>query len=669
MQMSDAPLNANSAMRRKGTLKVVAIYAVFACLWILLSDKAVELLFVTPSQITTVATLKGWFFVAVTSAILYALVYNLLANAHKHAELEREAREESLRTSKLLQAIVDNSADAIYAKRHDGRYLLVNKAFELATGARSSEVLYLTDKELIPPLQAARIAENDQEVLRTGSLHTFEEHITTPQGDRVYLSTKGPLPDASGRIIGLFGISHDITERSKAEEEIRTSERNFRNFFKKNTSVMLIIEPQSGKLLDVNEAAVSFYGYPYAQLLKMNISDINRLPPAEIGAARISAAKGTRQTFYFPHRLATGEIKEVEIHTTPIEMNNQRVLLSIVHDISERKKAETALAESEERLRMAFDAASLGWFDMNLMTGEINVGAEYERLLGYEPNTLNATISAWLDNVHTEDRTSLVGAFNDYLKKGGVFTHEYRHQAKNGQWKWIRTIGKIVAVDKDNHPLRMVGINADISTQKEMAAKIHELAFIDPLTQLPNRRLFSDRINRAMATSKRTGLYCALMFIDLDNFKPLNDLHGHEIGDQLLIEVANRLKQCIRETDTVARFGGDEFVVIIGELDQGIEASAQTAHTIAEKISSKLNEIYELRAPNSALNVASPMPFIRHHCSASIGIALFKENAATQNQIIKWADHAMYEAKEAGGNTIRFYAGNPQIPIELAATQ
>ena len=159
-----------------------------------------------------------------------------------------------------------------------------------------------------------------------------------------------------------------------------------------------------------------------------------------------------------------------------------------------------------------------------------------------------------------------------------------------------------------------------------------------------------------MAASKRSGRYCALMFLDLDNFKPLNDTHGHEAGDLLLIEVADRLRACVREADTVARFGGDEFVVMVGELERdNPEESAARVLAVAEKIRVALARPYVLSVPREGHD---PLP-VEHQCTASIGVAMFVNHELEAAEILKRADMAMYQAKEFGRNTTRFFTPPP----------
>ena len=182
--------------------------------------------------------------------------------------------------------------------------------------------------------------------------------------------------------------------------------------------------------------------------------------------------------------------------------------------------------------------------------------------------------------------------------------------------------------------------------------QLRNLAFYDTLTLLPNRRLLNDRLAQTLASSKRSGRYGAVMFLDLDNFKPLNDRFGHAVGDLLLIEAARRIGNCLREVDTVARFGGDEFVVMLSELDVDEQASINQAAIVAEKIRVALGEPYHLVYQYEGKEAIS----IEHLCTSSIGVTLFLNHLASQDEILVQADAAMYQAKQGGRNSIRFFA-------------
>lgn len=199
---------------------------------------------------------------------------------------------------------------------------------------------------------------------------------------------------------------------------------------------------------------------------------------------------------------------------------------------------------------------------------------------------------------------------------------------------------------------RIAERTAALTAQKALEETVRQLAFYDTLTKLPNRRLLIDRLNKVMAISKRSSTYAALMFLDLDNFKPLNDTHGHGVGDLLLIEVANRLTESVREMDTVARFGGDEFVVLLGDLGP-TEPTAQVL-VVAEKIRTSLAEPYFLTIKQTGC----PDNVVMHQCSVSIGVAVFVNHDLSETDVLKWADDAMYKAKEVGRNSIQLH-GSP----------
>lgn len=231
------------------------------------------------------------------------------------------------------------------------------------------------------------------------------------------------------------------------------------------------------------------------------------------------------------------------------------------------------------------------------------------------------------------------------LASGKSFSTE-ESVKQDGKRCWFEIYKSPILVNQQ--ALGTVGFLRDITERKNLEEQIRLLAFYDPLTNLANRRLFQDRLNQAIAGCKRMENRGALMFLDLDNFKPINDTHGHEIGDLLLIEVAERLKDCVREMDTVARFGGDEFVVMICELSSDGPTAQTQAMQVAEKILRRLSEAYQLRPAQGNL-------LITHHCTASIGVDLFNGDETCRDDILKWADAGMYQAKESGRNTIRLF--------------
>jgi diguanylate cyclase (GGDEF)-like protein/PAS domain S-box-containing protein len=323
---------------------------------------------------------------------------------------------------------------------------------------------------------------------------------------------------------------YDVTPMKQIEQALQQSEARFRQMFESHASPMLLIDPESGAIVNANRAAAAFYGYGIEQMRQMNIADINTQTREELLHERQQALREVRNYFVFPHRLADGSMRAVEVHSSPIEVDGRTLLFSIIHDITERQRLEQ---------------------------------------------------------------------------------------------------------------------------------QMHELAFYDVLTGLPNRRLLLDRLHQALATCERTRRHAALMFLDLDHFKTLNDLHGHDIGDRMLVEVGQRLRNCIREGDSVARFGGDEFVVMLESLSADTQEAVIQAESVAEKIRLALSQPYLL-----SRDAGDP---IIHHCSSSIGITIFREQTDGVDQLLKWTDMAMYRAKDAGRNSIRFFDPTMQAAVETRA--
>jgi diguanylate cyclase (GGDEF)-like protein/PAS domain S-box-containing protein len=235
----------------------------------------------------------------------------------------------------------------------------------------------------------------------------------------------------------------------------------------------------------------------------------------------------------------------------------------------------------------------------------------------------------------------------------------YNHEkiAPVAESKFVRMDGSLIDVEVQGTAIDYDGdlavhvVVRDITQRKQMENQVRQLAFFDTLTQLPNRRLLNDRLNQAIAAIRRTDKYGAVMFLDLDNFKPLNDLFGHNLGDLLLVEVAQRLKACVREVDTVARFGGDEFVIVLEDLSSDRTEAMQLARTLAEKIGARLSDAYTLEK----MDRVGQIDYVTHHCTASIGVVMLSKANTSPDDLIKWADAAMYQAKSLGRNQVQFF--------------
>jgi len=316
-------------------------------------------------------------------------------------------------------------------------------------------------------------------------------------------------------------------------------------------------------------------------------------------------------------------------------------------DITERRLAESVLKASEEKYRALVETTGTGYLILDVEGKVIDANAEYVRLTGYSKleEIVGRSVLEWTAVYETEKNAAAVAqCARDGFIKNLVIDYVDRHDRITPVEINAKVIGQ-------GDFVQIISLCRDITERKQAEDQVRQLAFHDALTKLPNRRLLDDRLQQAIVASKRHGCYGAAMFLDLDNFKPLNDQYGHKVGDLLLIEAADRLKKCIREMDTVARFGGDEFVVIISKMAADKTDSIHQATAVAEKIRLALSEPYRLKVKVDE----KPGSTVEHHCTVTIGVVLFIDQENGQDDILKWADAAMYEAKAAGRNRIQFF--------------
>lgn len=348
-------------------------------------------------------------------------------------------------------------------------------------------------------------------------------------------------------------------------------------------------------------------------------------------------------------KIIIGKLQDV---TEELQLHQDQLEETIRQRTAELKSGREALTESEEKFRLISTAAKDAIAIIGTDEQIIYWNPAAEKVFGYEANeAIGKNLHKLVIPVRYHyaahkgfDRFQRYGVGNIL---GKTFEITARH--KNGEEFPVELSISSFRFQNSWHAL---GIIRDISERKQMEEQMRQLAFYDALTSLPNRRLLKDRLSQAMACCKRSGHYAALMILDLDNFKPLNDAYGHPAGDLLLVEVANRLKACVREMDTVARLGGDEFVVLLSKLDIDEAKSIAQANGVAEKIRDSLSAPYQLVVQKLTGN---PDTVVEHACSASVGVVVFINHEVNQDDILKWADDAMYQAKDAGRNLIQFY--------------
>uniref|UniRef100_Q47F63 PAS:GGDEF protein n=1 Tax=Dechloromonas aromatica (strain RCB) TaxID=159087 RepID=Q47F63_DECAR len=306
------------------------------------------------------------------------------------------------------------------------------------------------------------------------------------------------------------------------------------------------------------------------------------------------------------------------------------------------------LRASEERMRFVLDATGDGIWDWEIEFNRVSHNEAWCRMMGLDTSFLSHPLADYVERIHPEDLAAVERALDISTHENTLFTAEYRIRHSDGHYLWISDTGQVVDRDIDGKASRMVGCVKNIDERKRSEADIHRLAFFDALTELPNRRLLMDRLQQAIFHNTRNNSLGALLFLDMDHFKQLNDTHGHAMGDAMLIQVASRLRRNVREQDTVSRLGGDEFVVLLESLAPDPVSAGNAATLIGEKLLGALNSPYQLGS-------------IKHHSSPSIGLTLFGGDNEQLDEILKRADHAMYEAKGAGRNTLRTLIDTEQL--------
>ena len=460
-----------------------------------------------------------------------------------------------------------------------------------------------------------------------GSVHDIETHGAL-------------LVDADGKPHHLSGTFQDITERKRVEQELQLAK-----FVLDNAPLNIIYFDADARISYINKKGCETLGYSQDELLQLGLSDIDPLFPIEVWDEHwLNLQSNNSIAIETQHRRKNGQIFPIQVVANYVEFGDKAYNVGFNWDISERKKIESDLRiaaaafESQESM-MITDADGV----------IIRVNQEFTRSTGYmTEEAIGKKPSILKSGRHDAEFYAAMWAS---VHRDGTWHGEIWDRRKNGEIfpKWL-TISAVKG--DDGSVTHYVGSHIDITDQKAAEEEIKDLAFFDPLTRLPNRRLLYDRLEHALATSIRSLREGVLLFIDLDNFKTLNDTLGHNIGDLLLQQVAQRLLSCVRESDTVARLGGDEFVVVLEDLGCHAIETASHAEIIGEKILHSLGQPYQIASQEC-------------YSTPSIGATLFNSNHQKIDELLMQADIAMYQAKTAGRNRLRFFSPEMQDSINV----
>jgi diguanylate cyclase (GGDEF)-like protein/PAS domain S-box-containing protein len=307
-------------------------------------------------------------------------------------------------------------------------------------------------------------------------------------------------------------------------------------------------------------------------------------------------------------------------------------------NIDTLKLLDQSIIKSKDQLQNIINGAKLGYWDWHYKTGEHKVNDEWLSILGLSRQDITNTISDWEKLIHPDDKELVIQTVQAHIKSGTNYVAEFRMKHADGRWVWIQGSGSVVEYDeKTNEPLRLCGTHQDISNRKQAEEKLERIAHYDMLTNLPNRSLLADRLTQAMVQCNRHDKSLAVVFLDLDGFKNINDSYGHLMGDELLIALSQRMKEALREGDSLARIGGDEFVAVLADL-----ANTEDCIPVLERLLMAASEPITLG--DLLLNV-----------SASIGVTLYPQDSVDTDLLMRHADQAMYSAKALGKNRYHFF--------------
>jgi diguanylate cyclase (GGDEF)-like protein/PAS domain S-box-containing protein len=466
-----------------------------------------------------------------------------------------------------------------------------------------------------------------------------EFRVRLPElGERWMLGDSRPerLDDGS---VQWHGYVTDITELKHGAQVLADSEKRYRALFDTNPSPIWVYDLETLRILAVNEAAILHYGYTRDEFLAMTVKDLR--PPEEVPALleRVAASKEGRidHASHWRHRTRSGADIVVESTSQVVVFDGRRAKIVVITDVTERLRA-------EEQIRLAekvFDNSRQAIMITDPKPVILRVNRAFERITGYSQEEVVGRSPGILSSGR-QGRQFYADLWRS-LDQGGVWEGELWNRRKSGE-VYPEYLAISAVRDRDGNAINYVGIFQDIGERKSAEERIQFLAHHDALTGLPNRSLLRDRAEMALYHAKRQGHSMAILFIDLDRFKTINDSLGHEIGDFLLKQASERILATVRGGDTVCRLGGDEFVVLLPDIKE-----AEDAKHVADKLIAAVNRPYTIDGHELLI-------------TCSVGIAMFPDHGGDIDTLQRNADAAMYAAKNSGRNASLFYS--PEMNAE-----
>jgi len=573
---------------------------------------------------------------------------------------EQKAAESALREAeKKYRGIFEGALEGMCQVTPEGKFLTANLAMARMLGYSSAAELISLTSDIgrdvwVDPGERSKYLQN---LTEQGAAYEFECQFKRKDGTHIWVSLNDrKVCGDDGRVLFLEGFMQEITERKRAEAALRESLESLNESQEIGGLGSYVLDIGTGKWTSSDVMDEIFgIGRDYERTVTGWLALIHPIDRPMMDAYFAEEVLGKGQAFNKEYRTVRQTdqaerwvhgLGKLDFDTLgkPVKMRG------VIKDITERKLSDLQLRASEERYRAAFQAS----FDPVIISQIdglfIEVNEAFQRTTGFtREEVVGRTIPDLNLWVNPNERIEMV----DILRGQGSFRdREYQFRKKNGQLFWGRVTASIIEIGGVPSIFSVV---KDTSDARNAAQQIKDLAFYDPLTHLPNRRLLLDRLGQAVPPEVRRARKRAILSIDLDNFKALNDNYGQGIGDLMLQEVARRLTTCVRETDTVARLGSDEYVVILEELNKSQEEAVSQARNVGHKILSAVAEPYILSG-------------LQYHSSASIGIVVFGAYPKDPGSILQQADIAMRQAKADGRNRMHFFTPALQFAVIARAS-
>lgn len=495
--------------------------------------------------------------------------------------------------------------------------------------------------ELIPQEERAEVLAMFHAILQGQPINNALRHrIRWPDGSLHWLEITGSLQREADGSPRMFGVIRDISAQQERADALRASEERFASLFRLSPDIMMLVRYGSGEILEVNQHFTLAFGWPAGEILGSTTHELSLWVHQQQRDDLLRLAPQSREPLIQEIQLRTrgGKILDGVLSSQYIELQGEKLLLCTFLDTSERRHAEAALRSSEEKFAKAFhsspDAITITERDSGRYI-EVNEG--FTRITGYQSaEVVGRTVHELNIWAYPEERTQMI---EHLIQHGKVLHREMHGRHRDGEVRLMDV--SVQPIELNDTPCLLLTAR-DVSELKQAQAQVQHLAYHDVLTNLPNRALLMDRLTQQIALLKRHDLRGALLFLDLDHFKHINDSLGHPVGDAVLRLVTARLEASVRLEDTVARLGGDEFVVLLS----GLEGKRSEVTRQVRQIADKLRHL-----------LAEPMLLDGHHLQVtpSIGIALIPDHGETPADLLKRADIALYRAKDSGRNAIQLF--------------